>query len=364
MAYSSITKPTDYFNTVLWTGDNTARTISGVGFQPDWIWWKQRNGTDSHRLADSVRGEGSASYKLIFSEDSSAEYDGNDNGGSQGNINAITSDGFSGVQGTSGYNNWNGNSYNYVAWNWKGGTTSGLSGGNITPSAYSYDATSGFGVYKYTGNGSADQTIPHGLGAVPQLIFYKRLDSSTNWVVQSNLLGNRVQLVLNGTDAENTDSRLSDSDNWTSTFFKVGSYGDMNNNGSDHVAYVFCNVKGYSKVGTYTGNGSSDGTFVYTGFKPAFVLTKSTSNAVNWQIQDNKTAPTNLMTNKLFANTNAAQDTGSENTVDFLSNGFKPRGTGSSENINGNGYSYIYLAFAENPIVGNDSGTAVPVVAR
>jgi hypothetical protein len=362
MAYSSIVKPTDYFNTVLWTGDNTARTISGVGFQPDWIWWKQRNGTDSHRLADSVRGEGSASYKLIFSEDSSAEYNGNDNGGSQGNINAITSDGFSGVQGSSGYNNWNGSSYNYVAWNWKGGTTSGLSGGNITPSAYSYDATSGFGVYKYTGNGSADQTIPHGLGAIPQLIFYKRLDSSTNWVVQSNLLGNRVQLVLNGTDAENTDSRLSDSDNWTSTFFKVGSYGDMNNNGSDHVAYVFCNVKGYCKIGKYTGNGSTDGTFIHTGFRPAWIMMKRTDTTGGWMMYDGTRDSFNLTEKYLQANETNAEATGSSNRIDIVSNGIKLRATGSFENASGG--TYVYMAFAENPFVANDSGTAVPVVAR
>ena len=127
------------------------------------------------------------------------------------------------------------------------------------------------------------------------------------------------------------------------------------------IAYCFADVKGYTKIGSYKGNGNTNGTFVYTGFKPAFVLIKSISNAVNWQINDNGTAPINLMTNKLFANTSAAQDTGSENTMDFLSNGFKPRGTGSSENINGSGYSFIYMAFAENPFV-NSNG--VPCNAR
>ena len=273
MAYSSIVKPTDYFNTVLYTGNTSGQSITGVGFQPDWLWVKARSAAYQHSLRDSIRG----STKTIRSNDSSAEQTQSDS------VTSFDSDGFTLGEDTSSFVNQN--SATYVGWNWKGGTTSGLSGGNITPSAYSYDATSGFGVYKYTGNGSADQTIPHGLGAIPQLIFYKRLDSSTNWVVQSNLLGNRDQLVLNGTDAENTDSRLSDSDNWTSTFFKVGSYGDMNNNGSDHVAYVFCNVKGYSKVGTYTGGSDP---FVYLGFKPAWIMFKNASATENFRIVDNK----------------------------------------------------------------------------
>ena len=211
------------------------------------------------------------------------------------------------------------------------------------------DATSGFGVYKYTGNGSADQTIPHGLGAIPQLIFYKRLDSSTNWVVQSNLLGNRVQLVLNGTDAENTDSRLSDSDNWTSTFFKVGSYGDMNNNSSDHVAYVFCNVKGYCKVGTYTGNGDANGTFVHTGFAPAFVLFKRSDSTSNWIIFDQKRGLFNLNDNYLYPNSTGGEGTSSSSGVDLLSNGFKQRNTYADANTSTG--TYIYMAFAEQPAV-------------
>ena len=352
MAYSSIAKPTDYFNTVLYTGNGSAgHSITGVGFQPDWVWIKNRT-TAKHMLYDAARG----ATKAIFSNESTAENT------SSGHLTAFGTDGFT-LGDNSGTGSTNGNSENYASWNWKGGTTSGLSGGDITPSAYSYDATSGFGVYKYTGNGSADQTIPHGLGVIPQLIFYKRLDSSTNWVVQSNLLGNRVQLVLNGTDAENTDSRLSDSDNWTSTFFKVGSYGDMNNNSSDHVAYVFCNVKGYCKVGTYTGNGDANGTFVHTGFAPAFVLSKCTSHSgENWNINDSKRPGTNVIQNALLPDSTAAEVTASFQALDILSNGFKWRGT--NDRVNASGKTYLYMAIAENPFVANDSGTAVPVVAR
>jgi hypothetical protein len=351
MAYSSIAKPTDYFNTVLYTGNGSAgHSITGVGFQPDWVWIKNR-ASAKHMLYDAARG----ATKAIFSNESTAENT------SSGHLTAFGTDGFT-LGDNSGTGSTNGNSENYASWNWKGGTTSGLSGGDITPSAYSYDATSGFGVYKYTGNGSADQTIPHGLGAIPQLIFYKRLDSSTNWVVQSNLLGNRVQLVLNGTDAENTDSRLSDSDNWTSTFFKVGSYGDMNNNSSAHVAYVFCNVKGYCKIGKYTGNGNADGTFIYTGFRPAWILLKqSSASGAGWRIHDTKRGISgNPEDETLYASASNAESTGRD--VDFLSNGFKLR-TDSGDG-NSSGSTYIYMAFAENPFVANDSGTAVPVVAR
>ena len=160
MAYTTVNKSSVQFNVKLYTGNGAdATAYTGVGFQPDLTWIKRRNGTNFHVWTDAVRGEGSASYKLLFSDSSSVEYDGNDNGGSQGNINAITSDGFSGVQGSSGYNNWNGNSFNYVAWNWKAGTTSGLSGGTITPAGYSINATSGFGIYKYTGNGTSGANL-------------------------------------------------------------------------------------------------------------------------------------------------------------------------------------------------------------
>ena len=350
MAYSSITKPGDYFNTVLYTGNGSAgHSITGVGFQPDWVWIKNR-ASAKHMLYDAARGV----TKAIFSNESTAENT------SSGHLTAFGTDGFT-LGDNSGTGSTNGNSENYASWNWKGGTTSGLSGGNITPSAYSYNATSGFGVYKYTGNGSADQTIPHGLGAVPQLIFYKRLDSGTNWVVQSNLLGNKVQLVLNGTDAENTDSRLGSSDNWTSTFFNVGTYGDMNSNGDPHVAYVFCNVKGYCKVGTYTGNGNANGPFIYTGFRPAMIIIKRTNSSDRWVISDNKRDPDNPVNGELNPNDSAAEDT-SSTPFDFLSNGFKIRRTGDV--FNGSGSTYIYMAFAENPFVGNVSGTAVPVTAR
>ena len=233
---------------------------------------------------------------------------------------------------------------------------------NISP-----NTTSGFSIVSYTGDGSSSSTVGHDLGVAPSVVIIKRRNASDAWYVMHTSLSSNNNVFLNLTDAQQNVSTYTGgliSTSPTSSVFSFvngTSVNNVNASGGTYIAYCFADVKGYSKFGNYTGNGSTDGTFVYTGFKPAFVLTKSTSNAVNWQMQDNKTAPYNLMVNKLFANTNAAQDTGSENTVDFLSNGFKPRGTGSSENINGNGYSYIYMAFAENPLVGTNN---IPTTAR
>jgi len=346
MAYTTIDDPSQYFNTVLWTGNGGTNAITGVGFKPDWVWGKDRTGTDNHHLFDTTRG----TNQRIISNLSAAE-------NTESNcLDSFDSDGFT-LGSNTGLNN---NTDAHVAWCWKAGTSSGLSGGDITPSSYSYNATSGFGIYKYTGNGSTDQEIPHGLGKKPQMIFFKRLDSSTNWVVQSNLLGNRVQLVLNGTDAENTDSRLGASDDWSSTIFNVGTYGDMNSSGDPHVAYAFCNIQGYSKIGTYTGNGDADGSFVYTGFKPAFVMTKKTSSSTarNWCILDNKRSSSgaNVVDDRLFPNLSDAED--SSTSADFLSNGFKLRDNAGEFT---QAVSYIYMAFAEAPFV-NSNG--VPCNAR
>ena len=368
MAYSSIVKPTDYFNTVLWTGDNTARTISGVGFQPDWIWWKQRNGTDSHRLADAVRGEGSASYKLLFSEDTSAEYDGSDNGGSQGNINAITSDGFSGVQGTSGYNNWNGSSYNYVAWNWKGnGAGSSNSDGDIT-STVSANTTAGFSIVKYTGNGNSSATFGHGLGVKPKIGLLKPTSTTGNWNWWQDTTGNNsadVRVHLHLTDANNSNYPIT----FNTTTITLPSLADAswNGSGTEFIFYCFAEKKGYSKFGSYTGNGSTDGTFVHTGFRPAWIVVKRTDSSTggSWILYDTKRNPHNVSDIVLAPNTNHSEsDWGNVYDLDILSNGFKWKHDGSSNYVNVSGASYIYMAFAEHPFVANDSGTAVPVVAR
>ena len=349
MAYSTIIKPSLHFNSVLYTGNGSTNAVTGVGFQPDWVWIKNRSNTSSHNLFDAVRG----ATKAIFSNATDSEAT------EASRLSAFGTDGFTINGDTSNQTNANGS--NFISWNWKGGTTSGLSGGNITPTSYSYNATAGFGIYKYTGNGGSDQTIPHGLGKKPAMVFYKRLDSGTNWVVQSHYFGNRVQLVLNGADALNTDSRLGASSSWDATNFNVGTYGDMNNNGSPHVAYVFANIKGYQKIGLYKGNGNGSGTFVYTGFRPRFLLVKrSNTSGQDWPMFDNAIDSNNPRDNRLHANTNAVEYT-TRYGFDFYANGFKARTT--DNHFNGANDEYLYWAIAENPLVANVGNDGVPVIA-
>lgn len=359
MAYSSITKPSLHFNTKLTTGTGSSQAVTGLGFQPDWIWGKRRDSSGHHSLFDSVRGI----TKGIEANQSGAEFTSTDY------YSSFDSDGFTIAAGSSGAGN--GSSQTAAQWCWKANGSGSSNGDGATASTVSVNSTAGFSIVSWTGTGSGT-TIGHGLGAKPKIIFVKNRSSATNWVVNvGEIVGaDERSLRLNSTNAIMNDAAQAGGytyNNQATTFQTAngsnGNQNDVNESGSNIIAYCFAEKKGYSKFGSYTGNGNADGAFVYTGFKPAFVLTKSTSNAVNWQIQDNKTAPHNLMVNKLFANTNAAQDTGSENTVDFYSTGFKPRGTGSSENINGNGYSYIYMAFAAEPLVAN-VGNSIPATAR
>jgi len=365
---AQINKPSDYFNTVTWTGDNTDRTISGVGFQPDWIWWKQRNGTDDHRLIDSVRGEGTTSYKILFSDTTDAEYDGNDNGGSQGNINAITSDGFSGVQGTVGWNNWNGSGLNYVGWNWLASNSTASNTDGSIASTVSVNTTSGFSIVSWTGTGSGS-TIGHGLGVKPKIIFVKNRSNTGNWVVNvGEIIGtDERSLYLNSIDTIKNDAQATNGytyNNTTTTFSTAsgssGNQNDVNQSGSAMIAYCFAEKKGFSKFGKYIGNGSgTDGTFVYTGFKPALVVVRSYTTVSSWNFMDNKRQTYNDGTIPyLKANLNEVEVTSNPN-MDFLSNGFKFRTT--DNDFNGSGQSYIFMAFAENPLVGTNN---IPTTAR
>ena len=363
MPFSTIDKPSKYFNTITWSGDNTNRTLTGVGFQPDWVWWKQRNGADDHRLIDSVRGEGTASYKILFSDTTDAEVNGNDNGGSQGNINALNSDGFSGTQGSTGWNNWNGSGYNYVGWNWlASNTTVSNTSGTIT-STVSANTTAGFSIVSYTGNGTGGATIGHGLGVAPSMIILKSRSSGVeHWHVlhkSLNTAGGQYML-LSATNAVLTNSVVWNSTAPTSSVFSVGTAGGTNGSGATFIAYCFAELKGYSKFGSYTGNGSADGTFVYTGFKPkyfAWKVTESNGNSQNWYVLDTTTSPYNGINNRLHQNTTATEANMGA-LVDILSNGIKFRT--SDTDINGS-YNYIYMAFAENPFV---SSKGIPCTAR
>jgi len=349
MAYSSIVKPTDYFNALLYTGNGSTNALTGVGFQPDWVWLKGRSNGDGSRIYDSVRGV----TKEIYSDAADAEST-NSNG-----LTAFGTDGFT-LGSSSGTN---GSSRTYVAWNWLGANgTASNSDGSIT-STVSANTTAGFSIVSYTANGNAGTTIGHGLGAVPSMIITKDRDASGLWLIyhaksDSSAPQNKY-LELN------TTGSVQDYPVWndtapTSSVFTIGTASENNTNGRKIIAYCFAEKKGYSKFGSYTGNGNADGTFVYTGFKPAWVMIKGTASSRAWSLFDNKRDTFNPTDKLLLANNSSAELTGYK--IDFLANGFKPRDTNTY--WNGSGETYIYMAFAENPFVGNDSGTAVPVVAR
>ena len=369
MAYTTIDDPTQYFNTVTYTGDDAStRNITGVGHQPDWVWIKNRGYANKHVLFDSVRGVN----KSLTSNDNAAEVNQNSDGGY---LSAFNSDGFTLTEGSSSDNDTNDDRYTYVAWNWKaGGSASSNSDGSIT-SSVSANTTAGFSIVSWTGTGSA-ATIGHGLGAVPTMIIVKNRDQTDDWYCYNVHNGNTHSILLNSNGAKVGAY----TDNWnnttpTSSVFSVGgSHATSGGSSEKMIAYCFTDIKGYSKFGSYTGNGSVsdsssavDGTFVYTGFKPSFIMWKNSSNSgAHWIMVDNKRSPFNKTTAgqsngepHLGANRSNAEET-TEAHVDLLSNGFKFRSS-SNNNFNYTGQTYIYMAFAEAPFV---SSTGIPTTAR
>jgi len=341
MAYTTIKKPSDYFNTKLYTGNGTSQSITGVGFQPDWIWIKNRDTVDSHQLIDSVRG----SDKAIFSNLTNAE------GTDSQIVSSIDSDGFS--VGNRTYSNGSGNSL--VSWNWlASNTTASNTDGSIT-STVSANTTSGFSIVSYTGTG-ANATVGHGLGIAPKFIIVKSRSSGNSWAVQTPT-GAGFEMNLNNEEGQTATSVYWNSTDPTSSVFSVGTNAATNLSGDDYIAYVFAPIKGFSKMGTYTGNGNIDGTFVYTGFKPAFLLVKYTSPQ-KWWIIDNKRDAFNSDPNSTAVIPDAAQaeENGTAFNTDLLSNGFKIRSTWSG--INTSGGTYVYMAFAKEPLVGDNPCTA------
>jgi hypothetical protein len=351
MAYTTIDNPELFFNTVLYTGDGTSsKAITGVGFQPDWVWLKARSSAYSHQLFDVVRG----ATKLLTSEATDAEQ-------TLSGVTSFDSDGFT-VGADAGSNN---NTTTFASWNWlAGGSASSNSDGDIT-STVSANTTSGFSVVSYTGNGSTNQTIGHGLGAIPDFIIVKQRNTTRNWPTYTKALGNGVAFLDIG-DAWAGGSSYQNywyTSGMTSSTFGISNNDNTNASSGTFIAYCFSAKQGYSKMGTYTGNGSADGAFLYTGFKPAFFMIKRTTSAgYNWLLYDNKRQVSfNVVDDFLYPDTNDAETTGNANqSLDFLSNGIKFRGNGASSN--GSGIVYLYMAFAESPFV--TSGTKAAGTAR
>ena len=346
MAYTTIDKPTDYFNTITWTGDATTKDITGVGFQPDWVWAKKRSATGYHALADSVRG----GTKNIFSNTNDDEETSATDW-----ILSFASDGF----GVNSGGNLNQSSATYVAWNWlAGGTASSNTDGTIT-SSVSANTTAGFSIVTYSGNSTDGATVGHGLGATPGMIIVKGRDAVINWQVYHHK--NTSAPETDYLELDTTDATADSAARWndtapTSSVFTLGSQTGVNA-GFDYVAYCFAEKKGYSKFGSYTGNGNADGTFVYTGFKPAWVMVKRTDSTSDWLVCDNKRPGFNPIDDKLFPNTNQAEDP--YEAFDFVSNGFKITSSGTGHNASG--ANMIYMALAESPFV---SSGGIPTTAR
>ena len=350
MAYTSIDDPAQYFNTVIYTGDGGSNRSVTVDFQPDWVWIKERNGTNDQTLFDSVRG---ATKRLRANATEAEDTQANQ-------LKSFDSDGFT-LGSLSAVNS---NGQNYVSWNWlAGGSASSNSDGSIT-SSVSASTTSGFSIVSWTGTGSTG-TLGHGLGVTPQMIIVKKRDTSgTDWITFGSVLGGTVGsefIKLNFVNAKTTGLNTS----WfnqtapTSSVFTVGTQSDLNGSSATYIAYCFVEKKGYSKIGSYTGNGNTAGPFVYTGFRPAWIISKRTDNSSGgeWNILDNKRDTFNVADAKLEANNSDAEET--DEMYDILSNGFKiTKGDG---NINASGGTYIFMAFAESPFV-NSNG--IPTNAR
>jgi len=345
MAYATISKPSLHFNTKLYTGNiQTGHAITGVGFQPDWLWIKSRTNTEWHNVIDAVRGN----TKFIYTNATNSE-DTNST-----RLESFDSDGF-----TVGNNdNTNKNGENFVAWNWKaGGAGSANTDGSIN-STVSVNTTAGFSIVSYTGTG-ANATVGHGLGAAPKMIIFKETNGTRNWRVYHNEMGNAKIMYLNTNSVESSDATAFNSTSPTSSVFSVGTSGGTNASGNGYIAYCFAEKTGYSKFGKYNGNGNANGTFVYTGFKPSFIMIKDTDNAESWMMYDNKRPGYNLNANHLMAESNTTETASTANTMDILSNGFKMRATNNAINRSG-GEGFTYMAFGQS-LVGTNN---VPCTAR
>jgi len=360
MAYTTIDDPSAHFQTVLWTGngsDDRSITFDGNSdMQPDMVWTKRRPTASSHGLRDSSRG----ATKELFPDDNAAELSVSDR------FQAFESDGFQ--IGTNADINHASSNNTYVAWAWKanGGTTttndaSATSIGSVD-SVYQANTTAGFSIVTWTGTGSAG-TIAHGLGATPQVVILKSRDNAHDWFVghektHSTPWQKYLTLHSNGTLADDT---IWNDTAPTSTVFSVGSYDSTNGNNVKLVAYCFTPIQGYSKFGSYTGNASDNGPFIFTGFKPKFAIFKAASaSGEGWAIRDSARSPINQMSHKLSADVDSGEGTtADDNDCDFLSNGIKLR---SNDNqMNKTGVTFVYMAFAEHPFV---SSEGVPTTAR
>ena len=352
MAYTTIDDPSAYFQTTLYTGNGGTQSITNTGnsdLQPDWIWIKARNEAEHHNLVDSVRGN----TKVVYSSMSNSE----DTTSIQ--VTSFASDGFALGSGT----NTNKNTITYAAWQWKAGTSftndASSTGIGSIDSAGSFNNDAGFSIVTYTGNGSSGATVKHGMNQKPAMFIIKDRDNSNEgWMVYHKFWGATKYQRLNETGAVATGSAYFNNTEPTSSVFTIGNNDVVNKSGDKYVTYCFAEKQGYSKFGSYAANENVNGPFVYTGFKPAFVILRQSNLGRDWHMFDNKRSTFNAVGRYLRPNVSGAEDSG-EDYLDLLSNGFKIKNTGNR--FNDAGGTYIYMAFAENPFV---TSTGIPTPAR
>ena len=346
MAYTTIDDPEKYFKPVKYVGNLLQHPVEGFNHQPDWLWFKNADTTNSHNLLDSTRG---TDKTLEGTNNNNAE------GDTTTRLDSFDSDGFTVETDPSV----NGNNNEIVVFSWA------ANGGSVTNVAESGDnpgfsrqtnTTSGFSIIKYTGTGAVG-TIAHGLGIVPDFIIIKRLENADNWRTYDSVGGGTKAMRLNLNGAHGSSSSFYNDTDATSSVFTVGTNSEINGDAETYIAYVFGSVKGYSKIGSYVGNGNADGPLVYTGFKPSWVMVKkSNGGSHDWYIQygnttfDDVSQAANPVKSSLIANSSGAKAT--ENSMDFVNDGFKLRTSGNGHNTSG--HTYLYVAFAQNPFVNSN----------
>ena len=365
MAYTTINDSSAYFGATLWAGNNaTPRTLSFTGnsnLQPDWVWTKKTDGGDHNQVFDSVRGFGAG--KELCSGQTFEQGSSGNGSTAHGFISSAVTNGFVATAGSSTTLLENYSGKNYVGWGWKAGTTSGIATNGsttITPSAYSFNQTSGFSILKFTGNQTSGAKLAHGLGVKPSMIICKSMAGTSSWGVYHKSLGATYGMLLNTTGIKDDDASAWNDVEPDTVNITLGSSVNTNKTG-DMVAYCFAEKIGYSKVGIYKGNNNVDGTFVYTGFAPKFLMVKQSDADGNpWATVDTTRNPFNPTNKQLFPSGTTVENS-SVDVIDLLSNGFKCRAVNNTWNGEAGGHkNYIYMAFGQ-PIISN-SGT--PATAR
>ena len=356
-AYISF-QPSDYYTTHIYAGTSSAPFAqTGIGFQPDTVWTKPYDYTDPIRAVNSVRG---GDYSIKTSSDA-AEQTGWTPAAA---ISAWGADGYTIGTNDGGFNS---SSYNYVGWCWKGGTTSGITTNGsttITPAAYSFSTTAGISILKYEGNSTAGAKLAHGLGVAPQQIILKKYAATEPWAAYNIGVGGYLDPEDYGKSLNTNGAKDNDISYWNDTKpdsvnITLGDGAVVNQTSQDYIAYVFAPVKGFSKFGCYRGNNNNDGPFIYTGFRPGFIMIKSDDSSTNWAIFDDKRSlyTGNDYAIQLWANDDAVPAT--DQTMEMMSNGFKISRTNTYSNASG--AVITYMAFAEFPTV---SSNDIPGTAR